>query len=235
MQLSDTHTLARGIKARRCRTLCEIKGCTRQNRRPSKLCVRHGGGKRCAEVECNIGAVYPTERCIAHGGGRRCVIPDCENSAQGVGSWCKKHGGGKRRRTSPCTTTPKGAFPRRGLCKNRVGEHHGSNAKSQILPPTQRLWRKPPSDTVFPDETQQVWSTTLAHQLLQDFDGSPHQICQEMFTVNLAGGDIHQGASPVSVHERHVSVKPSHDVMGGDRSLAALDTFVFDENFDLLL
>ena len=43
-------------------TQCKTEGCTRQARRPTAHCVRHGGGKRCAIKDCPKAA--GTCRCI---------------------------------------------------------------------------------------------------------------------------------------------------------------------------
>ena len=107
---------------------CEIDGCHRLMRRPSKRCVRHGGGRRCIAKECVKGAVHPTHMCIAHGGGRRCEMLGCVKSAQsvalGMANLCIMHGGRPSSAESPDLRSFKGSRVLQGhrrACGEKLG------------------------------------------------------------------------------------------------------------------
>jgi hypothetical protein len=62
----------------------------------TEYCARHGGGKPCAEEECDRVARGATEYCARHGGGKRCAHKGCTYAARGATDFCVGHGGGKR-------------------------------------------------------------------------------------------------------------------------------------------
>ena len=66
----------------------------------TNCCIRHGGGRRCAQDCCDAGASALGANnffCIRHGGGRRCVVDGCEATARprGAAGICRWHGDGR--------------------------------------------------------------------------------------------------------------------------------------------
>lgn len=74
---------------------CQHAGCEKLSQGNTRLCIAHGGGRRCTHPGCNKGA---RDRffCAAHGGGKRCSVADCGKAAVGGSDLCTGHGGGKR-------------------------------------------------------------------------------------------------------------------------------------------
>uniref|UniRef100_A0A7S3V2B1 Uncharacterized protein n=1 Tax=Aplanochytrium stocchinoi TaxID=215587 RepID=A0A7S3V2B1_9STRA len=71
-------------------TKCKNKGCNRNSRGKSGLCVSHGGGRRCKK--CLVRSARPySEYCSAHGGGQRCRAPNCTKGAVNKTSFCRRH------------------------------------------------------------------------------------------------------------------------------------------------
>jgi hypothetical protein len=94
-------------KKPRKRPKCEICGkCAEED--GSKLCVTHGGGKRCQKEECKNGALKGGF-CRRHGGGKRCQKKECASSAL-RGGFCAKHGGGNRCLETNCDKTAQGGI-----------------------------------------------------------------------------------------------------------------------------
>lgn len=73
--------------------ICMIEGCTKNERGTTRLCVKHGGGKRCKfEGGCNKGARPYSDFCSGHGGGIRCSYDGCSKGALNKTQFCRKHG-----------------------------------------------------------------------------------------------------------------------------------------------
>lgn len=74
---------------------CQHSGCDKLSQGNTRLCIAHGGGRRCTHPGCNKGA---RDRffCAAHGGGKRCSTSACGKAAVGGSDLCTGHGGGKR-------------------------------------------------------------------------------------------------------------------------------------------
>lgn len=74
---------------------CQHVGCEKLSQGNTRLCIAHGGGRRCTHPGCNKGA---RDRffCAAHGGGKRCSMAGCGKAAVGGSDLCTAHGGGKR-------------------------------------------------------------------------------------------------------------------------------------------
>jgi hypothetical protein len=70
-------------------------GCNKCAQGSTKLCISHGGGRRCKVLGCLKGA-RDRNFCANHGGGRRCHIESCAKSAVGGSDSCTLHGGGKK-------------------------------------------------------------------------------------------------------------------------------------------
>jgi len=77
--------------------------CSRKGVGKERLCLRHGGGRRCIAVGCKKSAACgPYHLCIAHGGGKRCAEEGCDKVKQGKSTFCAAHGGGRRCETPGC-------------------------------------------------------------------------------------------------------------------------------------
>ena len=93
---------------------CNHDGCMKQARRPTRFCVRHGGGRRCIVLDCPKAAAGQTNKCVAHGGGKRCQAPGCTKASQCAAGLCKAHGGGRRCCEPGCRKSAQG---RTGMCR----------------------------------------------------------------------------------------------------------------------
>ena len=60
--------------------------------------MKHGGGKKCAQEDCDKVARGRTMFCAAHGGGVRCKLEGCNRVAIGKRQLCRAHGGGASRK-----------------------------------------------------------------------------------------------------------------------------------------
>mmetsp|Transcript_19483 Transcript_19483/g.23696 ORF Transcript_19483/g.23696 Transcript_19483/m.23696 type:complete len:418 (+) Transcript_19483:19-1272(+) len=100
-----------------------------------KLCIRHGGGRRCSEPGCKKGAEGATYHCIGHGGGNQCEVQDCRKKARGGSKRCHAHGGGRRCSMLDCNNA---AVGKAGLCINHGGGKRckhpdcGNGAKGKV-------------------------------------------------------------------------------------------------------
>ena len=101
-------------------TQCNHDGCTKQARRPTRFCVRHGGGRRCVALDCTKAAAGQTDKCVAHGGGKRCQAPGCTKASQCAAGLCKAHGGGRRCIEPGCRKSAQG---RTGMCRAHAVAH----------------------------------------------------------------------------------------------------------------
>ena len=81
---------------------CTAFGCSK-GARDKLFCAGHGGGRRCAEPDCQKSAVGGSLVCCTHGGGRKCSVPDCTKSRQSPTQFCIKHGGGRICSITGCT------------------------------------------------------------------------------------------------------------------------------------
>ena len=83
---------------RRKQRLCQHPdGCSRYAQGNTRLCITHGGGRRCHHHGCTKSVQGAQGQfCIAHGGGRRCQVPGCTRSSRGNSDRCVHHGGGVR-------------------------------------------------------------------------------------------------------------------------------------------
>jgi len=108
---------------------CETAGCTKsvQGAR-SRHCIAHGGGRRCEISGCSRSARGTSNRCVHHGGGFRCAAPACNKSAQRPTDFCINHGGGKRCLVTGCVNTTK--------VHTQFCPHHG---KAETVGPLDRL------------------------------------------------------------------------------------------------
>ncbi|KAF4707434.1 hypothetical protein FOZ63_023268 [Perkinsus olseni] len=78
--------------------LCQhADGCSRFAQGATRLCISHGGGRRCRMDECEKSAVGKSDYCVRHGGGRRCEHDGCTKSARGKSGLCFAHGGGQQK------------------------------------------------------------------------------------------------------------------------------------------
>ena len=84
----------------------------------SAFCKTHGGGRRCRHAGCDKSAAVPTDFCKRHGGGKRCIAEGCDKSAQGSTNFCKGHGGGRRCKFEGCV---KSAADSTDFCKRHGG------------------------------------------------------------------------------------------------------------------
>ena len=81
------------------RLLCNFvrrgKQCCDKQAHSGRLCIKHGGGKRCSQEGCKVSAAGGSGLCIKHGGGPCCAAAAAENgcprSAQGGSKLCKAH------------------------------------------------------------------------------------------------------------------------------------------------
>ena len=81
---------------------CTVFGCNK-GARDKLFCSGHGGGRRCAEPDCQKSAVGGSLVCCTHGGGRKCSVPDCTKYRQSPTQYCIKHGGGRICSITGCT------------------------------------------------------------------------------------------------------------------------------------
>ena len=81
-----------------------VDGCDKKDQGGGH-CKGHGGGHRCATVDCAKSSKDGAGgHCVGHGGGHRCATADCaKSSVDGAGGHCKGHGGGHRCATADCT------------------------------------------------------------------------------------------------------------------------------------
>jgi len=100
---------------------CEVPGCTKsvQGAR-SFRCIAHGGGRRCEVTECSRSARGSSNRCVHHGGGIRCAVVNCDKSAQRPSDYCINHGGGKRCTVLGCLNGSRPQHPH--LCISHARE-----------------------------------------------------------------------------------------------------------------
>lgn len=80
--------------------VCRYEGCTSKSRGKSRLCIRHGGGKKCKEPGCFTSVPiinsHKGQYCRRHGGGFRCNMEFCNSVAYykiGEKYFCGKHTG----------------------------------------------------------------------------------------------------------------------------------------------
>jgi hypothetical protein len=66
---------------------CLEGGCHNKGLGKKRLCIKHGGGRRCRHPDCDKGAVGSTKLCIKHGGGYPCG--GC--GKRGAARWCRHH------------------------------------------------------------------------------------------------------------------------------------------------
>ena len=93
---------AKRKRAKQKRRMCAHPGCKPNIAQGATgMCIRHGGGKRCAQEGCIHGAAGATDYCIVHGGGIRC--PNCA-------TWPDSRGG-KPKYDGHCATCFKRIFP----------------------------------------------------------------------------------------------------------------------------
>jgi hypothetical protein len=111
---------------------CEAPGCTRsvQGAR-SQHCISHGGGKRCEIPGCSRSARGRSNRCVHHGGGARCLASGCSKSAQRPSDYCISHGGGRRCMVPDCANNTRSQHPH--LCLPHYSHQQQPTTQRQTL------------------------------------------------------------------------------------------------------
>lgn len=100
---------------------CQAAGCTKSVQgAKSEHCIAHGGGRRCEVAGCSRSSRGNSNRCVHHGGGARCQEPDCRKSAQRPSDYCILHGGGKKCTIAGCDSMARSHHPHVCMSHARV-------------------------------------------------------------------------------------------------------------------